>query len=195
MGGGCARDPRVVYASASGVLFAPSHPKDWDGRDVITATEFYIPGTEALGWNYRNEVQAELVPDRTNYDVGDTATLVVKTPISGAALVTVEREGVRRAFVTNLVGNAPALSVPILPGDAPNVFVSVVLCPWGRRTARGKARCRSTGSVTASLTSLDRTPAFWLNCIPMRRITGLAKRSAWRRWSPTPPAGRCRRPK
>jgi uncharacterized protein YfaS (alpha-2-macroglobulin family) len=101
--------------------------KDGSGREVITATEFYVPGTEALGWNYRNEVQMELVPDRTNYIAGDTATLVVKTPISGAALVTVERDDVRRAWVTNLVGNAPALSVPILPGDAPNIFVSVVL--------------------------------------------------------------------
>jgi len=111
----------------AGYYLLEATAKDGGGRDVITATEFYVPGTEALGWNYRNEVQAELVPDRTNYVVGDTATLVVKTPISGAALVTVERDGVRRAFVTNLVGNAPALSVPILPGDAPNVFVSVVL--------------------------------------------------------------------
>ena len=138
MGGGCARDPRVVYASASGVLFARSY-REGRGRTRRYDRDGVLHSRhEALGWNYRNEVQAELVPDRTNYDVGDTATLVVKTPISGAALVTVEREGVRRAFVTNLVGNAPALSVPILPGDAPNVFVSVVLCPRGGGQPAGK---------------------------------------------------------
>jgi uncharacterized protein YfaS (alpha-2-macroglobulin family) len=51
----------------------------------------------------------------------------VKTPINGDALVTVEREKVLRSFVTHLEGNAPVINVPMLPGDAPNVFVSVLL--------------------------------------------------------------------
>ncbi|MEO6788577.1 MAG: hypothetical protein ABI318_20845, partial [Chthoniobacteraceae bacterium] len=42
-------------------------------------------------------------------------------------LVTVERENVKRYFFTKLEGNAPAIRVPIEEGDAPNVFVSVLV--------------------------------------------------------------------
>lgn len=105
---------------------------DAGGRAVLTVIPFHVSHPEPksarkLAWDYRNDVQVELVPDRKSYRVGDTATVIVKTPISGAALVTIEREGVRREWVTNLVGNAPALQVPIAAGDAPNVFVGVLL--------------------------------------------------------------------
>ena len=38
-----------------------------------------------------------------------------------------EREKVLRSFVTQLEGNAPAIRIPLEPGDVPNVFVSVTL--------------------------------------------------------------------
>jgi uncharacterized protein YfaS (alpha-2-macroglobulin family) len=117
---------RLPVAEA-GLYLLDVTAKDAAGHDVVTATIFDVYGADQLAWNYRNEVRVELTPDRTNYAVGETATVLVKTPISGPALVTVERANVRRAFVTNLVGNAPAVAVPILAGDAPNVFVSVLV--------------------------------------------------------------------
>jgi uncharacterized protein YfaS (alpha-2-macroglobulin family) len=101
---------------------------DAAGRPVVCSQEFYIHAPrEKLAWSYRNEVEIELVPDKAVYAPGDTATLLLKTPISGTALVTVERAGVRRVSVTRLEGNAPSVRVPILPGDAPNVAVLVTL--------------------------------------------------------------------
>ena len=64
---------------------------------------------------------------KTTYHPGESATILVKTPISGEALVTVERENVLRSFVAKLEGNAPTLCVPLEKTDAPNVFVSVML--------------------------------------------------------------------
>ncbi len=116
----------------AGEYLLEARATDAAGRAVLTVIPFHVNHPEPksarkLAWDYRNDVQIELVPDRKSYRVGDTATIVVKTPISGTALVTIEREGVRREWVTNLVGNAPALRIPLEPGDAPNVFVGVLL--------------------------------------------------------------------
>ena len=101
---------------------------DAAGRPVVCSEEFLVTAPrEKLAWDYRNEIEVELVPDQPSYAPGETATLLLKTPLSGTALVTVERATVRRAFVTRLEGNAPAIRVPILPGDAPNVAVMVTL--------------------------------------------------------------------
>ena len=100
---------------------------DGSGHAVITTTSVHVFGKDQLAWNYRNRFQIELVADKPEYRGGEQATILVKTPINGPALVTVERENVKRYFFTKLEGNAPAIRVPIEEGDAPNVFVSVMV--------------------------------------------------------------------
>jgi uncharacterized protein YfaS (alpha-2-macroglobulin family) len=136
--------PRAPEANAPVTYQAPSLPSytpdlpgeylleltatDAAGRPVVCSESFHVSAPrERLAWNYRNAVQIELLPDRPAYAPGDTATVLLKTPISGTALVTIERAEVRRSFVTRLDGNAPAIRVPLLPGDAPNVAVFVTL--------------------------------------------------------------------
>ncbi|GDY22109.1 membrane protein [Verrucomicrobiota bacterium] len=116
-----------LTAPEPGLYFLEVSAKDSAGQRVQTTVSFNVGGAKELAWDYRNELQIDLVPDRKTYRVGETAEILVKTPISGPALITIERDNVRRSYVTNLVGNAPILSVPILSGDAPNVFVSVLL--------------------------------------------------------------------
>jgi len=101
--------------------------KDAAGREMFTTRSVYVYGQGATVWNYRNQFQVDLMPDKDEYFAGDTATILVKTPIAGDALVTVERENVRRFFVTKLEGNAPSVKIPVEPGDAPNVYVSVIV--------------------------------------------------------------------
>ena len=72
-------------------------------------------------------MQLALKPDQTQYAPGQTAEILVESPISGTALVTVEREKVLRSFLAKLEGNAPSIHVALEPGDAPNVFVCVTL--------------------------------------------------------------------
>ncbi len=127
-----ARPALLPAPDEPGEYLLEARATDAAGRTVLTVMAFDVlpnetPSARRQAWNYRNDVQVELVPDRKTYRVGETATLLVKTPISGAALVSVERDGVRREWVTNLVGNAPAVRVPVLAGDGPNVFVGVLL--------------------------------------------------------------------
>ncbi len=102
--------------------------KDANGQDVVSESEIFVEGSEAMAWDYRNPAQIDLVPDKAEYRAGETARILVKTPISGDALVSIEREEkVLRRMRVHLEGNAPAIEVPITAADAPNIFASLVI--------------------------------------------------------------------
>jgi alpha-2-macroglobulin len=114
-----------LAAPVAGEYIVEIRAKDAAGRETIASGVFAVAEKAQLAWDYRNETQIDLVPDQPLYRPGQAAQILVKTPISGPALVTVERERVLRSFVTPLAGNAPTVRVPLEPGDAPNVFVCV----------------------------------------------------------------------
>ena len=65
--------------------------------------------------------------EQKRYEPGEKAVFQVRMPFRKAtALVTVEREGVMDAFVTELSGKSPVVEVPVRGNYAPNVFVSVL---------------------------------------------------------------------
>jgi len=131
-GAGTDRKPIVaslpdVVAGKPGEYLLEASGKDAQGHDVLTSTTFAVAGPGETVWNYRNPYAIDLVTDKESYEPGQTATVLVKTPIAGDALVTVERDRVLRSFVTRLSGNSPSIQVPVAETDAPNVFVSVML--------------------------------------------------------------------
>jgi uncharacterized protein YfaS (alpha-2-macroglobulin family) len=111
--------------------------RDSAGRDVVSESDFYVSGRSEMGWDYRNSAQVELVADKKEYQAGDTAHLLVKTPISGDAMITIERGGsVLRTIRKPIEGNAPTIDVPITGSDAPNIFVSMVVIRGSEASAR-----------------------------------------------------------
>lgn len=66
-----------------------------------------------------------LTPDKARYQPGDTARLLVLTPLSGPALLTVERGRVRSRSIVDLKAPWTELPLPLAEEDAPNVFVSL----------------------------------------------------------------------
>ncbi len=111
--------------------------KDSAGRMVTSVQPLYVSGQSEVSWDYRNPAQLDLVADKPEYRPGDTARVLVKAPISGDALVTIEREGeILRTMRVKLEGNAPAIEVPLGPTDAPNVFVSMVLIRGREQSTR-----------------------------------------------------------
>ena len=101
--------------------------RDEHGHEIASSFDFDVTARAGLAWNYKNDVELKLAPDKPSYRPRETALLLVKAPFSGQGFVTVEREKVLRSFVVQLDGNAPAVRIPIEAGDAPNVFVSVTL--------------------------------------------------------------------
>jgi uncharacterized protein YfaS (alpha-2-macroglobulin family) len=129
---GTDRKPNVAklsdaVAGKPGQYLLEATGKDEKGHDILTSVTFQVAGPTETVWNYRNPYAIDLVTDKESYAPGQTATIMVKTPIAGDALVTVERDRVLRSFVKRLSGNAPSVEVPLNESDAPNVFVSVML--------------------------------------------------------------------
>ncbi|MEY2488724.1 MAG: alpha-2-macroglobulin, partial [Verrucomicrobiota bacterium] len=116
-----------TVAGKPGEYLLEATGKDAQGHEVLTSVNFEVAGRGETVWNYRNPYAIDLATDKDDYEPGQTATILVKTPIAGDALVTVERENVLRSFVTHLTGNSPSIQVPVVDADAPNVFVSVLL--------------------------------------------------------------------
>ncbi len=133
---GEAPDATPLIAGKPGEYLLEAVAKDAGGRDVLTTINLHVYGPTETTWDYRNPYEIELVADRDEYLAGQVATLLVKTPIAGEALVTVEREKVLRSFVTKLHGNAPSVQIPLTDLDAPNVFVSVMMLRGADKSPR-----------------------------------------------------------
>lgn len=111
--------------------------KDAGGRDVISELLVYGSGREELAWDLRHLWKVDLVPDKSEYQPGEKARILVKTPISGKAMVTIEREDtVVRTLEVQLEGNAPSFEVPVVTDDMPNVVVSMMLIRGANASTR-----------------------------------------------------------
>jgi uncharacterized protein YfaS (alpha-2-macroglobulin family) len=111
--------------------------QDAGGRDVISEQEVSGSGREALAWDLRHMQQVDLVPDKSEYQPGEKARILVKTQISGKATVSIEREDdVSRTMEVQLDGNAPSFEVPVNVGDVPNVYVSLILIRGSEASTR-----------------------------------------------------------
>jgi len=116
-----------LSAPGAGEYLLELSGQDSAANYVVSSVSFSVSDEAVTSWDYRNELEVKLVPDKPVYAPGETALVLVKTPISGQAWVTVEADRVLHSFLTRLDGNAPAVRVPIKSTYAPGVFVSVTL--------------------------------------------------------------------
>ena len=106
--------------------------EDGKGNAVRTSTHMYVWGEGSVDVNQTNNATLDLDTEKSNVNVGDTATVIIKSPYPRAkALVTVERGKVYKYEVVDIVGNIYAYQVPIIDQYVPNVYVSVLLMSSG----------------------------------------------------------------
>lgn len=118
----CAVDPGV-----SGEVYAVATTTDAQGNEARAVTSAWLAGDDQWWFGGDNGDRMDIVPERTDYNAGDTARFQVRMPFREAtALVTVEREGVISSFVTHLDGHDPVVEVPMTGAYAPDVYVSVM---------------------------------------------------------------------
>jgi len=112
-----------------GVYKAIASGRDDKGNEVRSSTYMWISGREYVNWRRENNDRIELVADKRQYKVGDTATILVPHPYQGPveALVTVERGHIYDYWVQTLETNSEQIEIPITEELIPNVFVSVVI--------------------------------------------------------------------
>jgi uncharacterized protein YfaS (alpha-2-macroglobulin family) len=140
-----------VAPGASGEIIVRAETHDGQGNAAGATASMWVFDGDGWWFGGTSGDRMDVLPEKKEYEAGDTARLQVRMPFREAtALVTVEREGVMRSFVTRLRGKEPIVEVPIAAADAPNVFVSVL-------AIRGRVRHAEPGiakSHTAEVTAL-----------------------------------------
>ncbi|MFZ5586935.1 MAG: alpha-2-macroglobulin family protein [Thermodesulfobacteriota bacterium] len=112
----------------AGTYLLVAEARDAQGRANRSAAYVYAAGPGQAGWQRFDDHRLELVAQPAQAAPGQSVRVLVKNPFRAAtALVSVERSGVRRQWQRAVEGPAPVIEVPIEPGDAPNVYVGVLL--------------------------------------------------------------------
>jgi uncharacterized protein YfaS (alpha-2-macroglobulin family) len=111
-------------------------------NEIRSAAYFWVwGGSEFVSWQQESNNRIGLIADKTEYQVGDVAEILVPSPYTGTvqALVTVERGHVMDTQVRELQTNSEVLRVPITEDYVPNVFVSVVIVQGSEQAPDGLA--------------------------------------------------------
>lgn len=102
---------------------------DAQGNTAISSSGVWVSGGGYVAWRQTNATAIQLIADKSKYEVGDVAEILIPSPFMGRveALVTIERENVLRTERITLESNSTVYRLPIEEGFAPNVYIGVVL--------------------------------------------------------------------
>ncbi|WP_162909504.1 Ig-like domain-containing protein [Aggregatilinea lenta] len=119
----------VFTPPAGGVYKVYAHATDAAGNEVTSSAFMWVSGSDFVNWRQENSNRIQLITDKDEYEVGDTAEILIASPWQGTAyaLITVERGDILTHEVLRLDTNSTVYRLPITPDFAPNVFVSVML--------------------------------------------------------------------
>ncbi|HEU4563859.1 MAG TPA: MG2 domain-containing protein [Gemmatimonadaceae bacterium] len=140
---GCAVTPR-----AGGTYLVTFRARDARGREARTALYRWATGKGWVPWYDETRFKMDVIPDRTRYTVGDTATILFAAPFTGAeAWITVEREGVIEQRRMRIENGSTTLKFPITEAYVPNAYVSIFVArgrsePPGRLDDPGRPTIR-----------------------------------------------------
>lgn len=88
----------------------------------------WVSGYGSIVWNSTNDSTLKIIPQGSNYALGQTAKYLVKNPFPGAtALVTVERYGILDSWVQTLETSTPIIELPITHKHLPGYYLSVTV--------------------------------------------------------------------
>ena len=102
--------------------------KDSRGHVAQTSFQRWAEGTGWVPWSDETQFKMDVIPDRTRYSVGDTASVMFASPFVNAdAWVVVEREGLIEQRRIRITSGSTTLKFPVTEAWAPNVFVSILV--------------------------------------------------------------------
>jgi uncharacterized protein YfaS (alpha-2-macroglobulin family) len=96
---------------------------------VRASTYIWVSSRTYVAWRQQNSNRIDLIADATDYNIGDTAEILITHPFQGetTALISVERGGVLTMQVLTLDTNSYVLRLPIEANYAPNVYVTALI--------------------------------------------------------------------
>lgn len=145
-----------LKAPATGDIILQARAKDAAGNASAAHAETWVPGPDSW-YQVSDNDRMDLVPEKRKYDIGETAKLRMALPFdTSTVLVSVEREGVLDAWVTEVKRDSPVIEVPIKPHYGPNVFVTALA-----------VRGRIAGIAPTAMVDLGK-PAFRMGATEIR---------------------------
>ncbi|MCC6616490.1 MAG: Ig-like domain-containing protein [Anaerolineae bacterium] len=114
---------------AGGVYQVKATTRDDRGNTIVASTTLWVSSGDYIVWRQQNSNRIDLIADRDEYEVGDTAEILIASPFQGdaEALITVERGDVLKVERVTLTSNSYVYHLPITADFAPNAFVSVMI--------------------------------------------------------------------
>ncbi len=114
--------------AGAGLYYVQISGKDEKRREVIATQIFYVSGSEYAAWEQYDSDLVELIADKSGYQPGDTARILIKSPFTDArALITLEREGLLEEKWIDLYSSATEFKIPITEKHVPNIYAGVIL--------------------------------------------------------------------
>jgi uncharacterized protein YfaS (alpha-2-macroglobulin family) len=108
---------------------------DGAGREHTTSIERWAAGSGAVLWESGDGNALAVLPEKTELNVGDRARYLVQNPFPGArALVTIERYGVLKSWVTTFPESTAVVEFEVEPDFVPGFYLSVTV--FSPRVAR-----------------------------------------------------------
>jgi uncharacterized protein YfaS (alpha-2-macroglobulin family) len=117
----------------SKLFFTPTYSGEYEvrlfrpGAASYVAAHFYAYGsgdTAGNSFEVNTEGEVTIEADKSKYEPGETAQLLLKTPFPGRVLVTVERNRVLDHFYVDTDQKSAQVRVPIRAGYAPNIYIT-----------------------------------------------------------------------
>jgi uncharacterized protein YfaS (alpha-2-macroglobulin family) len=98
-----------------------------DGKGGSASIGFYAGslGDEWQSWSLDKPGHVEIISDRDEYKIGEAASLLIKSPFAGKALITIESDRVVSNLVVDMKSNTAEISLPITDAMVPNVYCTV----------------------------------------------------------------------
>ncbi|MBM3462062.1 MAG: hypothetical protein FJX76_08180, partial [Armatimonadetes bacterium] len=139
---------------------------DAEGLPNESEISVWVPGGKQPPQRGVQQEKVTVIPDHKTYKIGDTASLLVQSPIFPAeGLMTVRRNGIARSERFRMEESTITLKVPISEHDLPSLEVAVDLVGAAQRTDDDgspapdapKRPAYATGSVSLAVPPVSRT--------------------------------------
>ncbi|MBF0101866.1 MAG: large extracellular alpha-helical protein [Desulfobacterales bacterium] len=101
---------------------------DTQNRIHQSTCDLYVLGKGQVFWHEPEDYHLVIVPEKSNYRIGETVRLMIKNPFPGAmALFTIERFGVIKHWLQTLETSMPVIEIPVEQDYMPGFYVSVLV--------------------------------------------------------------------
>ena len=133
---------------------------DDQGRSSRSQLTIWVAGHDGTIDRSVDEQQLTLVPDKKEYQPGESAKLLVQSPIStGSGLVTVMHNGIVSTTKFAVTGGSAVVGIPITDAEIPGITASIEVVGTAARSSTDKTLrpAYATGEIDLAVSTLART--------------------------------------